>query len=90
MFQRPYLSFLYLLSALLLFGFGCNQKDGVRELTGNPKLDKLKLPDGFVAELLYSPGENEQGSWVAMTFDDKGRMITSDQYEFCTAGNCLR
>jgi putative heme-binding domain-containing protein len=35
-----------------------------------------------VAELLYSPGENDQGSWVAMTFDDKGRMITSDQYGF--------
>ena len=82
MLQRPQLSFLYLLSAMLLFGFGCNQKEGERQLTGNPKLDKLKLPDGFVAELLYSPGENEQGSWVAMTFDDKGRMITSDQYGF--------
>jgi putative heme-binding domain-containing protein len=82
MFQRPPLIFLYLLSAMLLFGFGCNQKQEERELTGNPKLDKLKLPDGFVAELLYSPGENEQGSWVAMTFDDKGRMITSDQYGF--------
>ena len=82
MLQRPQLSFLYLLSAMLLFGFGCNQKEGERQLTGNPKLDKLKLPEGFVAELLYSPGENEQGSWVAMTFDDKGRMITSDQYGF--------
>ena len=29
---------------------------------------------------MYSPSENEQGSWVAMTFDDKGRMIASDQY----------
>ena len=82
MFKRPQLNFLYLLSAILLFGFGCNQKEVERQLTGNPKLDKLKLPDGFVAELLYSPGENEQGSWVAMTFDDKGRMITSDQYGF--------
>ncbi len=82
MFQRPQLRFLYLLSAMLIFGFGCNQKEVERQLTGNPKLDKLKLPDGFVAELLYSPGENEQGSWVAMTFDDKGRMITSDQYGF--------
>jgi putative heme-binding domain-containing protein len=82
MFKRPQLNFLYLLSAMLLFGFGCNQKEVERQLTGNPKLDKLKLPDGFVAELLYSPGENEQGSWVAMTFDDKGRMITSDQYGF--------
>ncbi|MFZ9235714.1 MAG: c-type cytochrome [Algoriphagus sp.] len=77
-----HLRFLCFLSVILLFGFGCNQKEGERELTGNPKLDKLKLPDGFVAELLYSPGENEQGSWVAMTFDDKGRMITSDQYGF--------
>ncbi|MBD0256181.1 MAG: c-type cytochrome [Cytophagales bacterium] len=47
---------------------------------GNPKTDKLKLPGGFKAEHLYSPSENGQGSWVSMTFDPKGRMITSDQY----------
>ena len=46
----------------------------------DPKVAKLKLPAGFRAEHLYSPSENQQGSWVAMTFDDKGRMITSDQY----------
>ncbi|WP_206106486.1 c-type cytochrome [Ilyomonas limi] len=46
----------------------------------DPKVANLKLPEGFHADHLYSPGENEQGSWVAMTFDDKGRMITSDQY----------
>ncbi|GMQ25041.1 hypothetical protein Aoki45_17230 [Algoriphagus sp. oki45] len=63
--------------------FSCAKKEeSQRQLTGNPKIDKLKLPDGFVAELLYSPGEHDQGSWVAMTFDDKGRMITSDQYGF--------
>ncbi len=45
-----------------------------------PKLEKLKLLSGFKAEHLYSPSENEQGSWVSMTFDDKGRLITSDQY----------
>jgi hypothetical protein len=44
------------------------------------KTDKLKLLPGFKAEHLYSPSERGQGSWVAMTFDDKGRMITSDQY----------
>lgn len=44
------------------------------------KLGKLKLTAGFKAEHLYSPSESKQGSWVAMTFDDKGRMITSDQY----------
>ena len=46
----------------------------------NPKLEKLKLSDGFRAEHVYSPSENDQGSWVAMTFDNKGRLITSDQY----------
>jgi putative heme-binding domain-containing protein len=50
------------------------------EQVANPKLDKLKLPPGFKAEHLYSPEEHEQGSWVAMTFDHKGRMLTSDQY----------
>lgn len=46
----------------------------------NPKTEKLKLQPGFKAEHLYSPSDNKQGSWVAMTFDNKGRMITSDQY----------
>lgn len=55
----------------------CNQKP---DKPVNPKTDKLKVPPGFVAEHLYSPGEHDQGSWVAMTFDNKGRMITSDQY----------
>jgi putative heme-binding domain-containing protein len=55
----------------------CNQP---RSEVATPKLDKLKLPPGFKAEHLYSPEEHEQGSWVAMTFDTKGRMITSDQY----------
>jgi len=55
----------------------CNQKP---DKPSNPKIDKLKLPAGFQAEHLYSPAEHDQGSWVAMTFDNKGRMITADQY----------
>ncbi len=41
--------------------------------------NKLKLPDGFQAELVYSVPRN-QGSWVSMTTDAKGRLIASDQY----------
>jgi putative heme-binding domain-containing protein len=82
MFRSSNFQPILLLGLFLILAFGCAKKEEVRPLTGNPKLDKLKLPDGFVAELLYSPGENEQGSWVSMTFDDKGRMITSDQYGF--------
>ncbi|MDQ4139505.1 MAG: cytochrome c, partial [Bacteroidota bacterium] len=48
----------------------------------DPKVEKLKLPANFQAEHLYSPSENKQGSWVAMAFDNKGRLITSDQYGF--------
>ncbi|MBX2916692.1 MAG: c-type cytochrome [Cyclobacteriaceae bacterium] len=62
---------------LCLIALGCNQPT---EQLSNPKIDKLKLPPGFKAEHLYSPAEHEQGSWVAMTFDNKGRMLTSDQY----------
>jgi len=40
----------------------------------------IVLPEGFQAELLYTvPGSN-QGSWVSLTHDDKGRFIASDQY----------
>jgi len=40
----------------------------------------IKVPEGFAAEHLYSPSENNKGSWVSMCFDDKGRMLASDQY----------
>jgi putative heme-binding domain-containing protein len=46
----------------------------------NPKVSKLKLAAGFRAEHLHSPSEAGQGSWVAMAFDDRGRLLTSDQY----------
>ncbi|WP_259015306.1 c-type cytochrome [Emticicia fluvialis] len=57
-----------------------NLKENPATADENPKIAKLKLQPGFKAEHLYSPSENEQGSWVSMAFDDKGRMITSDQY----------
>ncbi|MCM4151924.1 heme-binding protein [Arenibacter sp. N53] len=60
-------------------------EDSKKMETGNgldldPKLAKLKLQPGFEAEHLYSPADNDQGSWVAMTFDHKDRLITADQY----------
>ena len=64
--------------SFLTFAISCKQADSITK--SNPKIDKLKLPAGFKAEHLYSPADNDQGSWVAMTFDNKGRMITADQY----------
>ena len=36
--------------------------------------------DGFHVERIYSVPNESQGSWVAITVDDFGRLYTSDQY----------
>ncbi|MEM7601751.1 MAG: heme-binding protein, partial [Verrucomicrobiota bacterium] len=43
-------------------------------------VEDINLVEGFKAELLYSVPKSDQGSWVAMTIDDKERLIVSDQY----------
>ncbi|MFC4097363.1 c-type cytochrome [Euzebyella saccharophila] len=76
-------SFLLLATLLLVVSCGTetsNEADSTENQ--DPKIAKLKLQPGFKAELLYSPGEAGTGSWVSMAFDDKGRLITSDQYGF--------
>jgi putative heme-binding domain-containing protein len=45
-----------------------------------PNTPNLNVAEGFKVERLYSVPKEEQGSWVSMTFDDRGRIITSDQY----------
>ena len=64
-----------------LLAFSCKQANHPQEST-DPAVAKLKLPPGFHAERLYSPSDHDQGSWVAMTFDDKGRIIACDQYGY--------
>ena len=39
----------------------------------------LKIAPGFKAELIYTVPKDQQGSWVSMTEDAKGRLITGDQ-----------
>ncbi len=39
----------------------------------------VTLP-GFEAEQIYTVPKGQQGSWVAMTVDPQGRIITGDQY----------
>lgn len=66
-------------AAAFFAAFGCSDNQ-VTEQPTDEKVGKLKYPANFRVEHLYSPSENNQGSWVAMTFDSKGRLITSDQY----------
>ena len=42
--------------------------------------DALEVLKGFQVERLYSVPKGQQGSWVSLTEDDKGRLIASDQY----------
>src|SRR5688572_17748985 len=47
--------------------------------TGTPAAN-LKVPKDFKVDLLYNVPKEQQGSWVALCVDPKGRLITSDQY----------
>src|SRR3712207_2633799 len=42
--------------------------------------DTLKVARGFKVELLYSVPKDQEGSWVNLCTDPKGRLIVSDQY----------
>ncbi|MBA4167524.1 MAG: heme-binding protein, partial [Chitinophagaceae bacterium] len=72
------------LSTIVLFSvliYSCSEKnDPSTKSSPDPKVQKLKLPQGFHADHLYGPSENGEGSWVSMTFDGKGRLLASDQY----------
>jgi putative heme-binding domain-containing protein len=41
---------------------------------------EIHAPEGFKVELLYTVPKAEQGSWVSMTVDKKGRLLCGDQY----------
>ncbi len=48
-------------------------------LLANLSRDVFDVRPGFQVELLYTVPKNEQGSWVSIAFDPKGRLIASDQ-----------
>ena len=48
-------------------------------LLADPAPDQIKLAEGFKIDRIYQVPK-EQGSWVAVTRDDKGRLLCSDQY----------
>ncbi|MDC0157460.1 c-type cytochrome [Verrucomicrobia bacterium] len=39
----------------------------------------LNVPPGFEVDLVYKVDKKKYGSWIAMAFDDKGRLTVSDQ-----------
>ena len=71
---------LFLLLSVFVVLLSCHSEVPVTKQSSDPKIANLKLPEGFNADHLLGPSENGEGSWVSMTFDDKGRLIASDQY----------
>ena len=45
-----------------------------------PEASALHVPAGFKVELVYSVPKGDQGSWVCLAIDPKGRITASDQY----------
>ncbi|NIP84573.1 MAG: heme-binding protein, partial [Planctomycetales bacterium] len=52
---------------------------GPARSTSPPDRELFHVLPGFQVELLYGVPNESQGSWVAITFDDQGRLIASDQ-----------
>ena len=59
-----------------------SERASPRKLPSHPRPTRrtMKVAKGFKVELLYSVPKDEQGSWVNMCVDPKGRLIVSDQY----------
>jgi putative heme-binding domain-containing protein len=51
----------------------------IGENTATP-VARIKAPKDFKVELLYSVPGGDEGSWVNLCHDDKGRIYASDQY----------
>ena len=65
------------INLLLLSALTLNQTHAAGDMVVDPDTH-ITLPEGFDAEILYDV-PTAQGSWVAMAFDPKGRLIVSDQ-----------
>lgn len=76
--EMSYASFLR--NGILLFaGTVCALAQPKFSATGTPAAN-LKVAKDFKVDLLYNVPKDQQGSWVAMCVDPKGRLIVSDQY----------
>ncbi|MFH6604673.1 c-type cytochrome [Maribacter algicola] len=71
------------LIALIYFFISCKQEKEVHSIEPQKiTIDDISLnvPNGFELEELYSPSENEQGSWVALAQGPDNWLFSCDQY----------
>lgn len=70
-------TFAHVHAALIFLGLQCLAPTRLAAAAATPA-DSLKVPAGFKVELLRSSRTNE-GSWISMAVDPKGRLIISPQ-----------
>jgi putative heme-binding domain-containing protein len=82
--QRPTINFrlcspklLCMFVYLICFSLVAQDKTGQNRAT---PVSNIKVAPGFKVELLYSVPSKDQGSWVNLCVDNKGRIIVSDQF----------
>ena len=56
-----------------------SKPNGGAGLVSRVPRDVFQLLPGFQVEKIFDVDKDTEGSWVSMTFDDKGRIIASDQ-----------
>ncbi|MFM9029119.1 MAG: hypothetical protein ACKOTF_00270, partial [Opitutaceae bacterium] len=82
--MRPRLALVALFAAALLPAAEQKKTNAVRPNPADlpPPVDPsgITAPPGFRVVLLYSVPRLDQGSWVSLTTDPKGRILASDQY----------
>ncbi len=67
--------------SVLSFGLIVTSAQAIHpEGLGATPASAFKVPEGFQVELVYEVPMDQQGSWVCMCVDLKGRLIASDQY----------
>lgn len=66
------------LSLSLVSAFGQSQLPPLGKSIEDPSTG-LNVQPGFVVDLIYKVDKKKYGSWIAMAFDDTGRLAVSDQ-----------
>ena len=69
---------IYSCVTLLWFTAGLTAGETLTQVP-SPGEGGFKTPDGFQVERLFTVPKEKLGSWVAIGFDNKGRLIASDQ-----------
>ncbi len=59
---------------------GQSSRAAMAALTTATAANDIQVAPGFKVELIYTVPKGDQGSWVALTIDPKGRLLASDQY----------